>query len=93
MILVIAEQREGVLSNSSWEVVAAAQELAESKDGPVKVAVVGSNIGSVGEELASAKVAEVLVVDDPALEPYTADGFVEAVSQLIQTESPELVCF
>ena len=93
MILVIAEQRDGVLSNSSWEVVAAAQELAESKDGPVKVAVVGSNIGSVGEELASAKVEEVLVVDDPALEPYTADGFVEAVTQLIQTESPELVWF
>tara|TARA_B100001123_G_scaffold58134_1_gene62504 strand:+ start:7444 stop:8415 length:972 start_codon:yes stop_codon:yes gene_type:complete len=93
MILVIAEQREGVLSNSSWEVVSAAQELAESKDGPVKVAVIGSHIGSVGEELARAKVAEVLVVDDPALESYTADGFVEAVTQLVQTESPELVCF
>ena len=80
MILVIAEQREGVLNNASWEVVATAQEVTQDSEDLVKVAVIGSNVGSVGEELASAKVAEVLVVDDPALEPYTADGFVEAVS-------------
>ena len=93
MILVIAEQREGVLNNASWEAVAVAQELAESKEGQVKVAIVGSKVDSVAGELASAKVAEVLVVDDPALELYTADGFVEAVTQLIQAESPEIVCF
>ena len=93
MILVIAEQREGVLNNASWEAVAVAQELTESKESQVKVAIVGSKVDSVAGELASAKVAEVLVVDDPALELYTADGFVEAVTQLIQAECPEIVCF
>lgn len=93
MILVIAEQREGVLNNASWEVVAAAQEVAQGNEDLVKVAVVGSNVGLAGEDLASASVAEVLVVDDPSLEPYTADGFVDAVTQLIDAESPEIVFF
>ena len=93
MILVIAEQREGVLNNASLEVVAAAQEVAQGNEDLVKVAVVGSNVGLVGEDLASASVAEVLVVDDPSLEPYSADGFVDAVTQLIDAESPEIIFF
>jgi len=72
VILVIAEQRDGRLNRASWEAVAAAQALAGSL--PVKVAVLGSAVGPVAAELAAAQVAEVLVVEDPALSAYTPDG-------------------
>ena len=87
MNLVIAEQRDGTLNRVSWEVIAAAQQIGE----PVTVAVAGTEVGAVADELAHADVAEVLVLDHPALEPYTADGFVQAWAHVVETEGPEVV--
>ena len=89
MILVIAEQREGKLNRASWEVIAAAQQLAGTM--PIRVAVLGATTGSVGSELAAADVAEVLVAEHAALEPYTPDGFVIALQELIERQQPQVV--
>jgi electron transfer flavoprotein alpha subunit len=94
MILVVAEQRDGKLNRASWEAVAAGQRLAAKAAGaPVKVAVLGSGVGAASAELATAAVAEVLAVQSPALEPYTADGFVAALAQLLSEQSPTYVVF
>ena len=89
MILVIAEQREGKLNRATWEAIAAAQQMAGGL--PVKVAVPGATTGSVPGDLAAAAVAEVIVAEHPALEPYTPDGFVMAVQALIETQKPQVV--
>jgi electron transfer flavoprotein alpha subunit len=89
MILVIAEQRDGRLNRASWEAVAAAQQLAGGM--PVRIAVVGARASAVGTELAAANVAEVLVGEHPALEPYTPDGFVMALHALVEQQKPEFV--
>lgn len=89
MILVIAEQRGGALNPATWETVAAAQQM----DQPVAVAVVGSDVQGLAAELAAAEVAEVLAVDREALEPYTPDGFVAALAQVVEDAGPELVLF
>ena len=93
MILVLAEQRDGVLNRVTWEAVAAAQEMSAQSSGPVKVVVVGASVAAVADEVAAAEVAEVLIVDDPALEPYTSDGFVSALTQVVDAEGPEVVVF
>ncbi len=87
MILVIAEQRDGKLTRPSWEAIAAAQQAG----GPVKVAVLGSGIGDASAEIATADVAEILVIDDPALASYTADGYVMALTLVLEQEQPALV--
>ena len=89
MILVIAEQRGGAPNPATWETVAAAQQM----DGPVTVAVAGGGARKAAVELAAADVAEVLAVEDDALEPYTPDGFVAALAQVVQGTSPGLVLF
>jgi electron transfer flavoprotein alpha subunit len=89
VILVIAEQREGKLNRATWEAIAAAQQMAGGL--PVKVAVPGATTGSVPGDLAAAAVAEVIVAEHPALEPYTPDGFVMAVQALIEAQSPQVV--
>src|SRR5690349_11558027 len=89
MILVIAEQRDGVLNRASWEAVAAAQQLG----GPVKIAVPGAGVGSVAAELAAADAAEIIALEHDALASYTPDGFVQAVAGLIAAESPSHVVF
>jgi electron transfer flavoprotein alpha subunit len=89
MILVVAEQREGKLNRASWEAVAAAQQLAAGM--PIKILVLGGTTGSVPTDLAAAAVAEVLVAEHAALEPYTPDAFVMALQGLIEQQRPKLV--
>ena len=89
MILVIAEQRDGALNRASWEALAAAQQIG----GKIKVAILGVHLDRAAEELATADVDEVLVLDAAALEFYTADGFVRALTSLIEAESPALIVF
>ena len=95
MILVIAEHRDGKLNRATLETIAAAQASASpgagQPGGPIKVAVLGSGVDAVASEIAKAEVGEVIVVDDPALQQYTADGFVLAVQALIEAEKPERV--
>ena len=87
MVLVIAEQRDGKLNRASWETFAAAQQAGA----PVRVVVPGSKVAAVASEVAAADVAEVIAFESPALEHYTADGYVMGLAALIQAEQPSLV--
>ena len=89
MILVVAEQRHGVLNRVSSEAIAAAQALAGGL--PIKVAVLGDSIAGVAQELARADVAEVLTVEHPLLGTYTPDAFTVAVQAVIASSSPTFV--
>ena len=91
MILVIAEQREGKLSRATWEAIAAAQQLAGGM--PISVAVLGASIGNIAKELASAAVAEVLVAENAALEPYTPYAYAAACRSIVESASPAFVLF
>jgi electron transfer flavoprotein alpha subunit len=87
VILVIAEHRDGKLNRATLETIAAAQ----AAGGPVKIAVLGSSLDGIVAELGAAAADEVIVVDDPALADYTADGCVLALEQLIAAEQPDRV--
>ena len=89
MILVIAEQRDGSLNRATWEALVAAQQLAAGDE--MLIAVPGATTGAVAQELAAAGVGGVLSVTNPALEPYTPDGYVHAFAQVIATVSPQVV--
>src|SRR5688572_139843 len=86
MILVIAEQQRGKLHRASWEAMAAAQELAG--DQPIEAIVIGANPGDAASEIAQAAVAAVHVVDSPLLEPYTPDGYTDALHKAIDALKP-----
>ena len=87
MRLVVSEHRDGTLNRATWEAIGAAQQAG----GPVKVAVLGAGVGAIAADVAAADVAEVIVVDSPALAAYTADGHVAALAAVIAQESPEAV--
>lgn len=89
MIFVIAEQRAGKLNRATWETIAAAQGVAGGK--PIKVIVPGRQLETAVSELTAADVSEVVALEHQALEPYTPDGYVQALQRLIQTEAPEYV--
>jgi electron transfer flavoprotein alpha subunit len=89
MILVVAEQRGGRLNRASWEVIAAAQQIA--KPDAISVVVAGADVSSVGRDLAAAAVREVVLLQHRGLEPYTPDGFVQAYHRFVEDTAPSLV--
>src|SRR5271157_5695844 len=92
-ILVITEQRQGKWNNASFETLVAAQQIAGETSGTVSVAVIGKGVAPFADELASKKVAEVLLVEHDLLESYTPDGYCVALKQVIETAKPDLVLF
>jgi electron transfer flavoprotein alpha subunit len=89
VILVVAEQRQGVLNRASSEAIAAAQVLAGGM--PIKVAVLGDSTGGVAQDLARADVAEVVAVEHALLGTYTPDAFTVAMQAIVAATSPTFV--
>jgi len=89
MIVVIAEQKDGVLNRASWEAVAGAQLLGE----PMTIVVAGGSVAAAAAELAAADAAEIVALEHPALAAYTPDGFAQALAAFIASASPSHVVF
>lgn len=90
-ILVIVEQREGKLNRVSFETIAGAQTIAAETGWALEAAVVGDNIGSIANEIATKKVAKIYAVESAKLQPYTPDGFVAALKKFLGDKQPKLV--
>jgi electron transfer flavoprotein alpha subunit len=92
-ILVIAEQRQGKVNSTSFETLAAAQQIAKDTSSAVSALVVGKGVAGLADEFAAKNVAEVLLVEHDLLEAYTSDGYCAALSQVIASAKPELVLY
>jgi electron transfer flavoprotein alpha subunit len=92
-ILVITEQRQGKWNNTSFETLAAAQQIAKETSGSVSAVVIGKGVAGLAEELAAKNVSEVLLVEHELLEAYTPDGYCLALKQVIESAKPDLVFF
>jgi electron transfer flavoprotein alpha subunit len=56
----------------------------------VTAVLLGSNLASLGADLAAAAVQEVLTVDSPLLAEYTADGYALALRAVIRAAKSAL---
>src|SRR5262249_17765141 len=92
-ILVVAEQRQGKWNNTSFETLAAAQQIAKETSGTISALVIGKGVASLADELAGKNVAEVLLVEHDLLEAYTPDGYCVTLKQVIESAKPDLVLF
>jgi len=92
-VLVVAEQRQGKWNNTSFETLAAAQQIAKDTSSTVSGLVIGKGVAGLADELAAKNVAEVLLVQHDLLEAYTPDGYCVALSQVIGSTKPDLVLF
>jgi len=90
-ILVITEQRQGKWNNTSFETLAAAQQIASALSGTVSAVGVGKSVDALANDLAGKNIAEVLQIEHELLESYTPDGFCVALKQVIESAKPQLV--
>jgi len=82
-ILAITEQREGNWNKTSFETLAAAQQIAADTKGSLRALVIGKGMAALADELAAKKLDEVLLVEHDLLAQYTPDGFTLALRQVI----------
>jgi electron transfer flavoprotein alpha subunit len=88
-ILAVLEQRSGKIARIGWEALAAAQHLGAPDN--ITAVLLGTETESLTAEVAASFPGKVLRVQHPLLATYTADGFVAALHQLIQSEGPTYV--
>ena len=89
-VWVYAEPKHGTFPRVTFEMLAAARRMAEEAGGDVSAVVLGSGLGEVDlDPLGAAGADAVLVLDDPALDPYTTDAYAAALETLITQRQPE----
>jgi len=92
-ILAITEQRDAKWNKVSFEIIAAAQQVAEQTKSTVTAVVIGKGVAALADELAGYQLDEVLLVEHDLLQNYTPDGFSIALKQIIEAAKPDLVLF
>ena len=92
-ILAVLESSAGRIRNISWEALGAARHLGKLTNQEVTAAVIGAQTESLAAEVAAKHSGQIVRVEHPLLARYTADGFVLALHQFIQNESPTQVVF
>ena len=89
-ILIFVEHRGGAFNKTSFEALAAAQQLGASLNQPI-VAVVLSTDAALGQEIAGYEVSKVISVESPKLNEYTPDGYTDAMEQAVRSLDPQYV--
>ena len=90
-ILVLVEQQQGKLNRVSLETIAAAQSIAKDTGWQVELAVVGSGVEPIAQELAGKNAAQVYAIESPQLAAYTSDGYVHVLKEFLADKQPKLV--
>jgi electron transfer flavoprotein alpha subunit len=90
-VLVISEQRDGVLKKVALEMLGAGAALAAALGGSVEAVLLGSGLGNLPDTLAQYGATKVYVADDPALEAYSGEGYTNTLAAFIGKASPAIV--
>jgi electron transfer flavoprotein alpha subunit len=90
-ILLITEQRDAQWNKTSFETLAAAQQMAAETKSRLAAVVIGKGVAALAGELAANKLDEVLLVEHELLAAYTPDGYTVALKQVIAQAKPDLV--
>ncbi len=92
-IVAVLEQRSGAWSRTSFETLAAAQQMAKELDVAASAAVLGQGIGSLAGELASKRLEKVYALEHELLKEYTPDAYGLALGEFVGRFSPTLLLF
>jgi electron transfer flavoprotein alpha subunit len=90
-ILLITEQREGKWNKTSFETLAAAQQIANETKSRLAAVVIGKGVAALAGEMAVTRLDDVLLVEHDLLAAYTPDGYTRALQQAIAQAKPDLV--
>ncbi len=82
-ILVFVEHREGAFNKTSFEAVAAAQQLSGALGQAVTAVVLGADY-TLAREAAAYDVSRVVSAENAALSEYTPDAYTDAMERVVR---------
>src|ERR1044072_3844265 len=91
-ILVFIEHLQGAINRTSFEAVAAAQQLGAATGKEVSAVVLGAD-ASFAQEVAGYKLARVVSAENASLADYTPDAYTQAFEQVVRARDPQYVIF
>jgi len=92
-VLVFLEIKNREITRTSWEALTAGPAIADATSLPLDVAIVASPGNPILATIHGKAPRTVYAVDDKLLHAYTADGYTEALAQLIHHVKPSHVVF
>ena len=90
-VLVLAEQRGGVLKKVAFEMLGVGAKLAAALGGTVEAALLGSGIGEMANTLAQYGATKVYVADDEALATYSSEGYTDTLAAVVGKVEPAII--
>lgn len=91
-VWVVVEHEGGQPKKISLELLGRAGHLAQALGGkPVAIVPAGKNAAAIARALIPYGADVVYAVEDPLLEPYTADAYTQVVGEALRKEQPTLV--
>lgn len=90
-VFVFLEQTDGVLEDSSLEVLGKGREIADRLGVKVTGAILGEGIHGLAEECAKRGAHVVLAADSPLLKSFTAETYTDVVAGMVKQRDPDML--
>jgi len=90
-IWVFAQQKNGVISRTAFELLTAARKIAASSSATVTAVLFGHNVADAAVALTARGADRALVADDPSLERFADDLYAESLCRWIKSDRPDIV--
>lgn len=90
-ILVLAEQRGGVVASVAHELLSKARQLADERGVELSALLLGHQVEHLADELYASGADRVILVDAPELAHYLTEPYTYAIAQVIEQKRPEIV--
>jgi electron transfer flavoprotein alpha subunit len=87
----VAEHKEGKLDESSFLLAGEGRGLADKLGEELSVVIIGHQVLTLAEPFTRYGADQALLVQDPILEKYSSYAFVDALTQLVESNRPSMV--
>ena len=90
-VFVFVEQTDGVLEDSSLEVLGKGREIADQLGVQVTGAILGEGVRALAEECAHRGAHAMLAADSPLLKNFTAEAYTDVVAEMVKERDPDML--
>lgn len=89
-VWVFCEQRQGVLQNTSLELISEGRKLADELGVELCGLLLGEGVESMAKEIGGHGADKVLVCESPLLKDYTTDAYAKVICDVVMDKKPEI---
>lgn len=90
-ILVLAEHKDNIIDNITWELIGKGRVLADQWKTELSVLILGAQLESLVAELKLSGIDVILQAENPELEQYNAEFYTSVITTAIRDYQPALV--